>query len=157
MSCCRWFLVVLAATLAPAGAMAAATRKPCRNHAELVAALQCWRSAAQQQANSRQRAAQLMALSAAPAAAAKAQAGLAAPASQDAADSITNGQTAGVDEGGIVKRAGQHLAFLRRGWTLRRASRRCRRCGPIPSTEETARGQVQLGPCLSASEVKASA
>ena len=29
--------------------------------------------------------------------------------------SITNVQTAGVDEGGIVKRAGDHLVILRRG------------------------------------------
>ncbi len=32
-----------------------------------------------------------------------------------AAESITNVQTAGVDEGGIVKRAGDHLVILRRG------------------------------------------
>lgn len=33
----------------------------------------------------------------------------------DAAESITNVQTAGVDEGGIVKRHGEHLVVLRRG------------------------------------------
>ena len=33
----------------------------------------------------------------------------------EASDSITNLQTAGVDEGGIVKRAGDHLIVLRRG------------------------------------------
>jgi hypothetical protein len=36
-------------------------------------------------------------------------------ASAPAADSITNVQTAGVDEGGIVKRHGDHLVILRRG------------------------------------------
>ena len=35
-----------------------------------------------------------------------------------AAESITNVQTAGVDEGGIVKRAGDHLVILRRGRLL---------------------------------------
>jgi hypothetical protein len=34
---------------------------------------------------------------------------------EPAAESITNVQTAGVDEGGIVKRAGDHLVILRRG------------------------------------------
>jgi hypothetical protein len=42
---------------------------------------------------------------------------LAAPAATEAraAESITNVQTAGVDEGGIVKRAGDYLVVLRRG------------------------------------------
>jgi len=44
---------------------------------------------------------------------------LAAPAAkmaaESAADSITNVQHAGVDEGGIVKRHGDHLVILRRG------------------------------------------
>jgi len=39
----------------------------------------------------------------------------AAPAAEAAADSITNVQHAGVDEGGIVKRHGDHLVILRRG------------------------------------------
>ena len=39
-----------------------------------------------------------------------------APASASAAgESITNVQTAGVDEGGIIKRHGDHLVILRRG------------------------------------------
>ena len=38
-----------------------------------------------------------------------------AAADAPAADSITNVQTAGVDEGGIVKRAGDFLVILRRG------------------------------------------
>lgn len=36
-------------------------------------------------------------------------------AAEDGEDSITNVQTAGVDEGGIVKRHGDHLVILRRG------------------------------------------
>ncbi|MES2383177.1 MAG: beta-propeller domain-containing protein [Pseudomonadota bacterium] len=39
----------------------------------------------------------------------------AAPAAAGAAESITNNQTAGVDEGGIVKVHGKHLVILRRG------------------------------------------
>lgn len=39
----------------------------------------------------------------------------AAPAAGAAEESITNVQTAGVDEGGIVKRHGEHLVVLRRG------------------------------------------
>jgi hypothetical protein len=46
---------------------------------------------------------------------AMAQAGKAADSAGAAGDSITNVQTAGVDEGGIVKRAGDHLVILRRG------------------------------------------
>ncbi|WP_397410435.1 beta-propeller domain-containing protein [Polaromonas sp.] len=38
-----------------------------------------------------------------------------APAAAGAAESITNNQTAGVDEGGIVKVHGKHLVILRRG------------------------------------------
>lgn len=38
-----------------------------------------------------------------------------APAAAKAAESITNTQTAGVDEGGIVKAHGKHLVILRRG------------------------------------------
>ncbi len=54
------------------------------------------------------------ALAPAPAKMAKAAAESSAKAGP-AADSITNVQTAGVDEGGIVKRAGDHLVILRRG------------------------------------------
>ena len=120
MTCCRWFLILLLSALAPAGALAAGTLKPYRDDADLGAALERWRLAAQQEARSRQRAAPPVAMSVAPslvvgpAAAYKAQAEQAAPSAQDAAESITNVQTAGVDEGGIVKRAGDHLVILRR-------------------------------------------
>lgn len=116
---CRWFLIVLLAALAPAVAFAAATLKPYRDDAELGAVLERWRHAAQLTARERREAAPPMALSAAPAAgltaASKAQAEQSAPSAQDAAESITNVQTAGVDEGGIVKRVGEHLVILRRG------------------------------------------
>lgn len=51
----------------------------------------------------------------APAPAAMAAKSMAAEASGASADSITNVQHAGVDEGGIVKRHGEHLVILRRG------------------------------------------
>ncbi len=54
-----------------------------------------------------------MALPSAPAPAAAAKVAEAAPGA--AADSVTNVQTAGVDEGGIVKVHGKHLVILRRG------------------------------------------
>ncbi len=92
--------------------------------ADFQALLQRWRDAANQQRGLRQRAeASGAALSTAPSAAAPLAAESAAKmadssASNEAAagkDSITNVQTAGVDEGGIVKRAGDHLVILRRG------------------------------------------
>lgn len=96
---------------APAGAPGS-TLSAYRDEAEFSAALERWRAAAaQRQRESRRESA--MAMSAAPAAkAAPAAPGLAA---DSAAESITNVQTAGVDEGGIVKRAGDFLVILRRG------------------------------------------
>jgi hypothetical protein len=100
---------------------------PYRSEAEFNAALERWRSAAQQRQAGRRRDAQAagnvmapLAMQAAPSAAPPAPASLAktaeaATAPGAAADSITNVQTAGVDEGGIVKRAGDHLVILRRG------------------------------------------
>jgi len=96
---------------------AATTLTAYRDEAELATALDRWRTAAQlrQQARARNEAGMAQSLAApAPAAAAmpnKAGADRAA----EASDSITNQQTAGVDEGGIVKRAGDHLIILRRG------------------------------------------
>lgn len=94
--------------------------------AELTQALERWRTEAQRRAVDSRRSALASqsqpaatlsmpvpaAAPAAPAAAAKSAEQAAAPA---AADGITNVQTAGVDEGGIVKRAGDHLVVLRRG------------------------------------------
>ncbi len=95
------------------------------DEAELVQALDRWRTEAARQQAERRRASPMPTLALpAPAPAAAAAAKVAAPAAESAAataDGITNVQTAGVDEGGIVKRAGDHLVVLRRGrlFTLR--------------------------------------
>lgn len=121
-------LAVLAACQTPGSASAAgATLTPYRHEAELTAALERWRTeAAKRQAERRREAP--VAMSAAPAQSGQAAESAAPPApaapaavakSADGAgragESITNVQTAGVDEGGIVKRAGDHLVILRRG------------------------------------------
>src|SRR6185503_1854478 len=95
------WLVVL-----PAGATAPkATLKPFASEAELKALLLSWADRYQAR-----RAEQMMgALQSAPAAAP------AAKVAESTADSITNVQHAGVDEGGIVKLHGEHLVILRRG------------------------------------------
>jgi hypothetical protein len=96
---------------------------------EYIQALQRWRDQAQRlQRRAREQSAAAYgaadaaagppaALSAAPAMAAKSEAagGEARNAAQPQADGITNVQTAGVDEGGIVKQAGSFLVILRRG------------------------------------------
>lgn len=115
------------ATAAPGGATLAAYR----SEEELTEALARWRAEAEKRRPAMPRGMPSTALSitgsaavpapapamaAAPAAAAKpaAPGTAAAEATADAAG-ITNVQTAGVDEGGIVKRAGEHLVILRRG------------------------------------------
>jgi hypothetical protein len=123
MRALKW-LCVLAALASCAGggaapgvdALAPRALRAYGSEAELHAALDRWRAAAQQQ-RARRAAQESPALNAAPSMApATAQAGKAAsPAADAAAESITNVQTAGVDEGGIVKRAGEHLVILRRG------------------------------------------
>ena len=96
-----------AATTAPR-----ATLKPFASEAEFETLIARWRESARALQERRRAENAVGALSAAaPAAkAAESSAGQAA-----AADSITTVQTAGVDEGGIVKRAGDHLVILRRG------------------------------------------
>ena len=94
----------------------AATAKPTltayASETELQQALSRWREQAQRLQGERRRAmGESPALQAAPAAKAEASSSDSARASE----SITNVQTAGVDEGGIVKRAGDHLVILRRG------------------------------------------
>lgn len=93
-----------------------------RGEDDMMQALAHWRSEAQkQQAARRERALGGVMLNAAPAMAPAAPAPAPAAAKSadagaaGAAESITNVQTAGVDEGGIVKRAGDHLVILRRG------------------------------------------
>ena len=111
-------LILLSACLAT-GANAAtaphATLKPFASESEFDALVVRWRQAAAA-AQERRRADAVggaLALNSAAAPAAKMSADSAVPAKQ--ADSITNVQTAGVDEGGIVKRAGEFLVILRRG------------------------------------------
>ncbi|WP_326539861.1 beta-propeller domain-containing protein [Pseudorhodoferax sp.] len=97
------------------------------SEAELARALGRWQEEALKLQQRQRREAMAVAKSmgaptlAAPAPAAAAAPAPAAEASTAAADGITNVQTAGVDEGGIVKRAGEHLVVLRRGrlFTLR--------------------------------------
>lgn len=104
---------------------------PYRSEAELQDVLGKWRSEAEKLQVARRQMMAPLAMQAAPGqvaapataapmpapapmAAAKSADGAAAPAGA-AAESITNVQTAGVDEGGIVKRAGDYLIILRRG------------------------------------------
>jgi hypothetical protein len=123
---CAAPLTLTAACAAAGSAGRPGTLLPYRSEAEFTGALERWRSAAQQRQGEQRRAAmsngapQPLAMQAAPSAAPTAPASLAksadaAVASGAAAESITNVQTAGVDEGGIVKRAGDHLVILRRG------------------------------------------
>ncbi len=94
--------------------------------AQMREALERWQQRSQQQAQTARRSAQMagnaaqdsaapsvLAAPAAPAAMAKSEATASVGAEREA--SITNVQTAGVDEGGIVKRAGDYLIILRRG------------------------------------------
>jgi hypothetical protein len=123
-------LASLASALVLSQAHASATLKPYRSDAELGAALDRWQRAAQARPRDRLHgnAASLLSKSlTAPEAPAAAEASAARAAeAQDSQtdkqgaepgtiDSITNVQSAGVDEGGIVKRAGEHLIILRRG------------------------------------------
>lgn len=121
-TCLGATLLALAAAApwtAPAPAHAAGALTPYRSEAELVQALTRWRDEAARRQPQRRRAEMAtadLALQSAPAPAAGLTAKNAAEAAPAAAaDSITNVQTAGVDEGGIVKRAGDHLVILRRG------------------------------------------
>ena len=107
----------LSASPPPSGTLAAY-----RSEAELNDALARWRSQAEKLRGESRRskgAGATMLNEAAPATAPMAAAKSADSAGQSgiasAAESITNVQTAGVDEGGIVKRAGDHLVILRRG------------------------------------------
>ncbi len=89
-----------------------------RSEAELGQALARWRSLAGKQRTERRQlgdGSATMALNAAPPAAAPAVLAKSEAAAGAAAEAITNVQTPGVDEGGIVKRAGEHLVILRRG------------------------------------------
>lgn len=109
----RIFLALVATCLAPA--VPAAHLQPYRDEAELSTALERWRGAAQKLQSPRLR----LQGSPAPMAtmAQESGAGMAAKAgsADTATEGITNVQTQGVDEGGIVKQAGEYLVILRRG------------------------------------------
>lgn len=108
--------VLVGCLLGPASASTAphATLKAFASEREFDDLIVRWRESARAQQERRRQENAAGALSmAAPAAAPAAKA--AADSSGAAAESITNVQTAGVDEGGIVKRAGDHLVILRRG------------------------------------------
>ncbi len=141
------------ALVGPAAASEAAPRSTLRayaNDAELNAALDRWRS----QQPSRQARGALSALGSAlpatessmvaKAADAAAPAVSPAPGVAGANESITNVQTAGVDEGGIVKRAGDHLLILRRGrlFTVRVGGDRL---APVSAVEAYAPGADPRG------------
>jgi hypothetical protein len=120
----RWLLCSLLFTLSACAsappARADASLAAYRSEAELRQALERWREAARKQRPERRRAEGAVVSEMAAQAAPTAPAGVAAApvakaAADSAAESITNVQTAGVDEGGIVKRAGDHLVILRRG------------------------------------------
>jgi hypothetical protein len=111
------------AASAPASGLA-----PYADDAELARALERWREEAARRQAERRREMQAQSESigssvaappapmAAPAPQMSAQAKSASPSkAADSADGITNVQTAGVDEGGIVKRSGDFLVVLRRG------------------------------------------
>jgi hypothetical protein len=103
------------------GAAARGTLTAYASEAELRQALARWHEQSQRgRGESRRREASAMADSALGQAMPSSALSLAAPAAKAAApaaeaESITNVQTAGVDEGGIVKRAGDFLIILRRG------------------------------------------
>lgn len=109
-------------TLADAAAAPRGTLAAYQGEAEFVEALTRWRDASRRRQVERRAesaaatgTAQSMAPGSPPPPAPAAAAKLAADSAAPAQESITNVQTAGVDEGGIVKRAGEHLVILRRG------------------------------------------
>jgi len=116
------FLALLAlagtATAQPAPPAPARSLQPYADEAAFHSVLERWRSEAEKLRPQRaQRMASGAAVMPMPAAAPAAPAALASSdsAAESSATSITNVQTAGVDEGGIVKQVGEHLVILRRG------------------------------------------
>ena len=114
---------LLTATLAlggtsmlPVRAQAAGQLTAYVTEGQMREALERWRERSQQRAGERRRA-EAPAIAQDSAAGALAKSSPAAPAATaaESSTSITNVQTAGVDEGGIVKRAGDFLVVLRRG------------------------------------------
>lgn len=128
MSIRRRTVLTHSLALGAVAALAPAARAQAPRHltayadeAQLREALERWQLRSRQQAGERRRSEVAAAGAAQDSVAAPL---VAAPAAKSAlaeastareADSITNAQTAGVDEGGIVKRAGDFLVILRRG------------------------------------------
>lgn len=111
--------LVLACVVGTAGASTSpkATLKPFASEREFDELLSRWRESARTSVERRRpEAVGGLSMNLAPAAPqATAKAAADSSAVGQAAESITNVQTAGVDEGGIVKRVGEHLVILRRG------------------------------------------
>src|SRR6186997_2682655 len=109
-------LVLLFAVLLPLAAQAAPstaprkTLRPFASEQELKALFDQWAEEARRRPEGRR---SFGAMADAPASAP--QAAMAKAAEAASADSVTNVQHAGVDEGGIVKVHGDHLVILRRG------------------------------------------
>lgn len=104
----------LCAVAAPGPAESGKALAAYGNEREFLQALQRWRNASLHAQPLRRR--ELHMAQAAPeAAVASAKAMAPAAAADQTSESITNVQTAGVDEGGIVKHAGDFLVILRRG------------------------------------------
>jgi hypothetical protein len=119
------------ATLASQAAAPTKTLKPFANAAELDALFATWAAEAAKRNTARSAQAPL-AMSVAPTAAA-------APAVANKAESVTNTQTAGVDEGGIVKLHGRHLVVLRRGrlFTIAVDGRRLEPVAAVPAVADS--------------------
>ncbi|MFI4931186.1 MAG: beta-propeller domain-containing protein [Burkholderiales bacterium] len=113
--------LAIAAPFAPPARAEAGHLMPYDSEGQMREALERWQQRSQRQAGERRRAeGQAAQDSAAPSislaqGAAKSMAAPAAVAEAAAGESITNVQTAGVDEGGIVKQVGNFLIVLRRG------------------------------------------
>jgi hypothetical protein len=122
LAACVHPIALRAQAVVARGATSPATLVAYANEAELRQALGRWHEQSQRQRSESRRKessmadsalGQAMPSTATPMAAPAALAKAAGPAAE--AESITNVQTAGVDEGGIVKRAGDYLIILRRG------------------------------------------
>jgi hypothetical protein len=110
--------LVLACVVGTAGASTQpkATLKPFASEREFDQLLARWRESARTSAlQRRQESLTGLSMNAAPAAPQAMAKAADSSAVGQVAESITNVQTAGVDEGGIVKRVGDHLVILRRG------------------------------------------
>ncbi len=143
----------VAAPSAPHDHPAKATLRAFDSEAEFQALLDRWREEAKRRQPERRRSETVgnlsmqMAPSAAPVAESSAKVAADSAAASGTSESITNVQTAGVDEGGIVKRAGDHLVILRRGrlFTVRVGGDRSDELRPVASVDAYAPGSNPQG------------